>query len=548
MTSDLALPGVIVDGAATLVSEIFPDPSQSDDEPDDPLDNSTELATVEPVLDGPSDALITVVTDLKLDHPRTLSPILDSITIVPDRPPPSDQPPLGLIIDDALTGKDIESPPPPAPQRPVAFAPFCYPNPEPLSDTEYTASDMQSRPADSDSGVPPAIDGFQITDNHGPIEHPLIKPTKPTPPPDLPGLPELPKLVPSPRSSSLESEPGPSREWSPTPPNSAPPPPNSARARQIERQRDEDPGDLTALRRMALDYEPIDGYEDCVYDGLRLLLVNERRVSVANHQLLESERLTNAIKFVDESQLYTQKMALQMEAYANFDQQVAQLQAEVRDFDQATQEMEDALVRQQELRRQRLRRVQDFAIEDHERRWTDEAKTRQYNHASTRLVFLRGQFKLLMTQCRFREAEDVRLIIEKTEQAEQAMSFACLQRDYDESLAKIQAKQKGEVEFFEAQAEIQKRQLRQARQGLRATYAKKERKVVEYEKRIADVDKLWNQRQTARINDIASGTSRPAMSGTITKMSRADITVRSEKEENLIALPPLRLKRSRTDG
>jgi hypothetical protein len=152
-----------------------------------------------------------------------------------------------------------------------------------------------------------------------------------------------------------------------------------------------------------------------------------------------------------------------------------------------------------------------------------------------------------MTQCRFREAEDVRRIIERTEVTERELAGACIQRDYDEALMKLQTKQKSELDFFDAQAEIQKKQLRQARKDLRVTYVNKERKVNEYEKRISDIDRLWNQHQTARINEIAAGAARPAVSGTTTKMSKADMTVRSEKDENIISLPPLNLRRQRTE-
>jgi hypothetical protein len=262
--------------------------------------------------------------------------------------------------------------------------------------------------------------------------------------------------------------------------------------------------------------------------------------------LIESDVLTTAINLVDDTQLYERKMRLQEEAYGNYERQLAQVNEEMRAFDQTTRQMEQDLCNKLNEQRKKLQQTHDAALESHARRWTKDAKIRLYNHASTRLVFLRGQFKWLMTQCRFREAEDVRKIIERTESDEEILSGTDMQRDYGESLAKLQTKQQGELDFFNTHAEIRLKQLRQTRVVQRNTLVNKHRKIDEYEKRISDPDKLWNLHQTERINKLASGTESKQTGGTTTKMSKADITVRSEKDENIISLPPLNLKRSKS--
>jgi hypothetical protein len=322
---------------------------------------------------------------------------------------------------------------------------------------------------------------------------------------------------------------------------------NTARRRQLEmaeklRTMDEK---TKELHNRAVAEDNIDGLPDPVYDELRDLLVEERRQKVSAHKLLESEVLTTAIKLVDETQLYERKMKLQEDAYGNYDKQVAQVNEEMWVFDEKTRRMEFDLVRKLDVQRKRLLESHDYGLDDHEARWTADAKVRQYSHASTRLVFLRGQFKWLMTQCRFKEAEDVRRIIERTEQAEQELAFTCMQRDYEESLAKVKVKQQGELDFFNTHAEIQLKQLRQARAMERVTLVNKQRKVDEYERRISDPDKLWNQHQAARVNELVAKRGSRSPTGMITKMSRADITVRTEKEENIISLPPLNLRREK---
>ena len=302
--------------------------------------------------------------------------------------------------------------------------------------------------------------------------------------------------------------------------------------------------EMKQLRIRAIKLEPIDGYPESVYEELREILVEERRQQASKNKLEESEELTAAINHIDETETWQKKMNLQAEAYQDYQQQAKQLQDRTDAFDVETKTVMEQLKNKLKAQRQRILENQERELEMHSKRWTSDAKTRQYSHATNRLVFLRKQFKLLMTQCRFREANEVKAIIERTERAEQDAAFKCLQHDFDQSLAKLQQKHREELIFFEEQAKIKIIQLEQQRARLRVAYLNKKKRMDQLEKKVSDADKVWNMHQLERTEELSNGTLRSSVGVRTTKLSLSDIRAKSDKDENLITLPPLNTRRN----
>lgn len=302
--------------------------------------------------------------------------------------------------------------------------------------------------------------------------------------------------------------------------------------------------EMKKLRDRALNLEPIDGHEDSVYEELREILVEERRQQASKNKLQESEELTAAINHVEETQTWQKKMNLQAEAYRDYEHQAKQLQDRTDSFDMETKLELEQLKNKLKAQRQRMIEHHERELEQHSKRWTSDAKTRQYSHATNKLVFLRKQFKLLMTQCRFREANEVKAIMERTERAEEAEAYKNLQHDFDQSLAKLQQKHRDELLFFDEQVKIKIKQLEQQRARLRVAYLNKKKRMDQLEKKVLDADKLWNLQKLERTEELSSGTMRGSLGMRTTKLSLSDIRARSDKDENLISLPPLNTRRN----
>jgi hypothetical protein len=149
-----------------------------------------------------------------------------------------------------------------------------------------------------------------------------------------------------------------------------------------------------------------------------------------------------------------------------------------------------------------------------------------------------------MGQCRFREAETVRIMIGRAERDERDRSFAALQHDFDDSLGKLARRQDDEVHDFNQRAMVRIAQLRQERMGKKSAYFTKQRKMESLEKRIADPERLWNNCHNERAAEISSG--RAKVVGTPLKFDMTDVPGVSARDENLIALPRLDLRRGKT--
>jgi hypothetical protein len=98
---------------------------------------------------------------------------------------------------------------------------------------------------------------------------------------------------------------------------------------------------------------------------------------------------------------------------------------------------------------------------EHSARWQSPQKVRMYNRPSHGVLQLRRKEELLTAQCRFAEADEVSKIL-KEEMAKQEEERARIrQKDYEESLAKLEARQLAEIQWFDENAEIERERMRQ---------------------------------------------------------------------------------------
>jgi hypothetical protein len=158
-----------------------------------------------------------------------------------------------------------------------------------------------------------------------------------------------------------------------------------------------------------------------------------------------------------------------------------------------------------------------------------------YNRPSYRVTVLRRQQVLLAAQCRVEEADHVAKLIEEGVRQDEKEHARARQRDYEESMTKLKAKQAGELEFFDEQCVIEVAQLKQQREGLRKVISNKTKKVEKRQEMIKDVDRLWNATQAERLGQITAGSAR----GKKMPSSHIPIAAVDKLEGAFLALPPL---------
>ncbi|OHS99919.1 hypothetical protein TRFO_33562 [Tritrichomonas foetus] len=296
--------------------------------------------------------------------------------------------------------------------------------------------------------------------------------------------------------------------------------------------------EMSVLKAKAMNLEPLEDLDDEIYEALIRSLAEDRKEQAMNDNFEESERLNSAIEHVSASQLDQRKFKLQQEAYDDYCVQMDRVQNELQQFDEESQRLELDLKAKLDTQQQRIEAAHEKELDNHSDQWTSDAKKKQYNHASSRLLFLRKQFQQLIIQCRFKEAAEVKAEINKVEAYEQREALKVMQHNFDESLKKIETRHAEELQFFRTRADIQLKQLRQNRAKLRIALQNKESKLKRIEDRIRDADKLWNYTQMQRIEEVSAGKSRDAK--VTSKLSPREF---GRKEETTIALPPLNLRR-----
>lgn len=290
-------------------------------------------------------------------------------------------------------------------------------------------------------------------------------------------------------------------------------------------------------KERAMNMEPLFGLENDEYNRILEELVDDRRRTAASHNFSESARINDAIKHVEECQIRQKKYEMQVAACQEYEEQVEQFEASVREFDEDTKRMEEELRAKLEEQKQKVIAVHQHQTKLLEERWNSQAMQRRYNHASFTLRTNKKQFRLLMLECRFKEAETLKAVIDKMERSEQADAVKQMQSDFDDAEKALRAKQLNELQNIDQRAELQIKQLRQRRGWLRQAFLNKKKKFEQRAEQIADPDKLWNLAQLQRKEEIAAGGIASAPN-TAARLNEKDIR---DREEATLRLPPLRL-------
>ena len=281
----------------------------------------------------------------------------------------------------------------------------------------------------------------------------------------------------------------------------------------------------------------ISDLSDSQCDDLFITFVDERKRTAQNCDFKESAKLTEAIDKLSEAKTRKKKLALQKEAQAEYQEMVAQYQKEIQDFDKETQTQVNELDIKHEELKEALKKQHEEETKQFYDKWTSSSKLRQYNHASSQLRNYRKQFKQLMLQCRFDEAEYINQLINKCETQERLVASETMQHDYSHSLEKLQQKQKNEIQFLDEKMKIQRSTYIRGREYLRLQFNNKKKRLDAKEAEVNDIDHLWSKQRLDRQNE-TSATKTVLFNRLVEKDFKNDLFA----DETTIKLPPLDLR------
>jgi hypothetical protein len=146
----------------------------------------------------------------------------------------------------------------------------------------------------------------------------------------------------------------------------------------------------------------------------------------------------------------------------------------------------------------------------------------------------------LLVQCRFKDAEEVRRLVDQETHAEEEGNYGTMKRDYNAAQKILLEKQKGELETFDQRGEVQLQKYLQDRAVKRRQYENEGRKLAAKREIAADPERLWNHEQAKRSRAIAGTVGMPFVPSA--RMRRKDI---KDKDVAILSLPPLAPRRKR---
>ncbi|OHT00890.1 hypothetical protein TRFO_32316 [Tritrichomonas foetus] len=303
------------------------------------------------------------------------------------------------------------------------------------------------------------------------------------------------------------------------------------------------PEDVQKYVKKAINKEPILGVSDEVYADILFELSERRKNYARQHKYNEGDQMTEAINFVEQCQVDNAKNNLQDDFKRNYEEEKSQLQQTLKDFDAETKKMLQELEEKHKAQREVLLAEQRQEREEHREKWTSPWMVRQYNRCTAQLTTLRKQHALLLTQCRFKEADVVHQQIVARQKMEEDTNAKAYQFDYDESNKKLKEKQKTEERFFNAQCEVAIEKLNVKRAKRRSAYEYKEKRIEQKGILAEDADKIWNASMLQRVeNNATIQKTRSEMPST--KMTRSDI---ADEDVQVLELPPLKLDLEKDD-
>ena len=290
--------------------------------------------------------------------------------------------------------------------------------------------------------------------------------------------------------------------------------------------------ELENLKKQALDQEPLEVDDNSVLEDLLLLLSEERRQFAAQHMFKDSQKRNEAIRYVMECQTWLQKLEMQKASMANVEQKQEEFQAQCEEFDNETRQLRHKLKKKLRMKRENLLDSQQKEVQELEEFWASEPKVRMYNRSSNTLIVLRRQLAILLTQCRFEDAEEVQAQIDARQKLEETENYALMQREFNEVFNKMKTRQNEDLAYFDQKADMELKKLNRRREKLREALVNREKKINEKGDQAKDIDKLWNANLTARTNELSH--TKPQMPSL--KVSKNDI---NDKMVQNLTLPPL---------
>ncbi|OHS94982.1 hypothetical protein TRFO_38792 [Tritrichomonas foetus] len=274
------------------------------------------------------------------------------------------------------------------------------------------------------------------------------------------------------------------------------------------------------------------------YDEIILQLQEARKKRASDHKYKDGQKINNALNLAKNCQLKNQKESRQKEATAEFNEKFEKFKADFQQYDDETVRMKEELKQRLEEQRNNIVESHTFQKKELEEHWTSPTKMRMYNRASNTLAILKKKHKLLLTQARFTEAEEVDQLIKQKIKDEEIIHHEHHQADFDMALSILQAKQKEELNFFDESAQIQIQKLNQNRARLRVGWENQMKRYETRQELLKDSDKLWNAEQFQR-RDNANAKMMMRPTQPLGRITAKDIP---DQDVPILELPPLNLR------
>jgi hypothetical protein len=177
-------------------------------------------------------------------------------------------------------------------------------------------------------------------------------------------------------------------------------------------------------------------------------------------------------------------------------EQIAQAKAvedEMKAYDSDTAQLFIEMKSAQAQKREDLIEVQSSEQREHAAQMKSVQKQRCYNRPWNRVMILHHQQRLLAGQCRFLDAASVTKVISDTTQTDEFLRTKSRQRDFEESVCQLKAKQAAELYLLEEHLAMELAQLHQWRTVLGCSLQHKSKNIEAHGFLVKDLDmRYWN--------------------------------------------------------
>ncbi|OHS97595.1 hypothetical protein TRFO_36131 [Tritrichomonas foetus] len=291
--------------------------------------------------------------------------------------------------------------------------------------------------------------------------------------------------------------------------------------------------DEQRIIQRALAGESLSNLDESQLNTLILQLQTLRKQLALNHKYKEGMKVNDAIARAEKCRLDFQKKELHERAENEFQKEKSDFETRKENFDRETSQMIRDLEERHDTQRKEMNAEHERQENELMEKWMSPSKVRQYNRSSAALTVLRRQHALLLSQNRFKEAEVIASEIDEKTQQELAQNHAMHQKDFEAAQDILFARQKDEVEFFENRIAVEMAALKQRRGRGRRAIENKEKRIEAKEEGLKEPDRLWNQSQIHRTEEM-TGRSR-----SIQPSSKMSVRELGGNEVAILALPPL---------